>query len=77
MVSRWLSGLRGGLILGLIALGVVVAVASAKQATTGHAEISGKHGNVATGDGVDVFGHKSFARVRFICQATWRTGRFA
>ena len=70
MVSRWFSGLRGGLILGLIALGLVVAVASAKQVTTGHAKISGTHGNVATDRGVDVFSHKSFARVRFVCQAT-------
>jgi hypothetical protein len=67
MVSRWLGGLRGGLIVCLIALGVAVAVANAKQVTTGHAEISGTHGNVGKGRGVDVFGHKNFARVRFIC----------
>jgi len=67
MVSRWFSGLRGGLILGLIALGVVVAVASAKQVTTGHAEISGAHGNFREGEGADVFRHKNFARARFIC----------
>jgi hypothetical protein len=36
MVSHWFSGLRGGLILGLIALGAVAAGAAAKQVTTGH-----------------------------------------
>ena len=67
MVSRWFSGLRGGLILGLIALGVVVAVASAKQVTTGHSEISGKQVNVPVDQGVDIYRHKKFATVRFVC----------
>ncbi|MFL5820558.1 MAG: hypothetical protein ACJ76S_07745 [Solirubrobacteraceae bacterium] len=67
MVSRWFSGLRGGLILGLIALGVVVAVASAKQVTTGHAEIFGKQVNVPVDHRVEIFRHKKFVAVRFLC----------
>jgi len=67
MVSRWFSGLRGGLILGLIALGVVVAVASAKQVTTGHSEISGRSANVPNEREHRIFSHKNFASVEFGC----------
>ncbi|MFL5820562.1 MAG: hypothetical protein ACJ76S_07765 [Solirubrobacteraceae bacterium] len=68
MVSRWFVGLRGGVLVCLLAFfSVAVAAADAKQVVTGHAEISGAHGTLSGGDSAVVFAHKAFARVTLIC----------
>jgi hypothetical protein len=67
--SRWPAQFFSLLVF-LMCFAVTASGADAKQVVTGHAEVSGTHGNVATDHGVDVFSHKNFARVRFICQAT-------
>jgi hypothetical protein len=55
------------MVCSLVLLGVDVPVARATQAVTGHAEISGKQGHVADGQGEDIFSHKNFASARFEC----------
>jgi len=70
-MNRWSVGLLAVLVVCLLAFFAVgVAAADAEQVVTGHAEISGKHGNVAEDQGAYIFSHKNFARVRFICRAT-------
>ena len=67
-MTCWFVGLRGGLVVLVLAFfGVAVAAADAKQVVTGHAEISGKHGTLSGGDSAIIFAHKNFVRVEFIC----------